>query len=121
MDVDYSIDDIQQGLVPNEIKLQITPKMIVDYFHMASYGHLNPQANDFPTLKRSNTLFYWKKAISNYMLMGNSAWDDITLIHQELYEVCGNGSMHKVSLYVSHKLILFVLPLTHLASKILRR
>ena len=24
--VDYSIDDIQQGLVPNEVKVQITPK-----------------------------------------------------------------------------------------------
>ena len=40
--VDYSVDDIQQGIVPNEVKLQITPKMIVDYFHMASYGHINP-------------------------------------------------------------------------------
>ena len=73
--VNYSIDNIQQGLVPNEVKLQITPKTIVDYFHMASYGHLNPQANNFPTLTRSNTLLYWKNAISNYILMGNSAWD----------------------------------------------
>ena len=77
--VDYSIDDFQQGLVPNELKLQIAPKMIVDYFHMASYGHLNLQVNDFPTLKRSNTLLYWKKTNSNYMLMGNLAWDEISL------------------------------------------
>ena len=77
--LDYSVEDIQQGLVPNEVKLLITPKSIVDYFHMASYGHLNPQENDFPTLKRSNTLLYWKKAISNYMLMGNSPWDELSL------------------------------------------
>ena len=71
--VDYSIDDIQQDLVPNEVKLQITPKTIVNYFHMAFYEHLNPQANNFPTLKRSYTLLYCKKAMSNYMLMGNLA------------------------------------------------
>lgn len=79
LDLDYSIDDIEQGLVPNEVKLLINPKLIVDYFHMASYGNRNPQANDFPTLRRSNILLYWKKAISNYMLMGNSQWDEISM------------------------------------------
>ena len=46
LDLDYSIDDIEQGLVPNEVKLLINPKLIVDYFRMASCGNLNPQAND---------------------------------------------------------------------------
>ena len=46
---------------------------------MASYGHLNLQVNTFQILKRSNTILYWKKAIRNYILIGNLALDEITL------------------------------------------
>ena len=78
LDVDYSVDDIQQGRVPNDILKSITPKMIVGYFNMACYGTTNPQETDYPKLKQSNTLLYWKKVISNYMMMSNSAWDEIS-------------------------------------------
>ena len=42
LDVDYSVDNIQQGRVPNDILKNITPKMIVEYFNMACYGTTNP-------------------------------------------------------------------------------
>ena len=73
-----ALDVDQQGRVPNDILKNITPKMIVEYFNLACYGTTNPQEIDYPKLKRSNTLLYWKKAISNYMMMSNSAWDEIS-------------------------------------------
>ena len=45
---------------------------------MAAYGTENPRETDYPTQLRSNTLLYWKKAISHYMTMSNSAWDDFS-------------------------------------------
>jgi len=79
LDVDYSLDDIRQRKAPPPEVLQcITPKMIVEYLRMAAYGTETPQESDCPTLLRSNTLLYWKKAISHYMMMSNSAWDEFS-------------------------------------------
>ena len=79
LDVNYSLDNIWQCMaLPPQVLQCSTPKMIVEYFRMAAYGTENPRESDYPTLLRSNTLLYWKKAMSHYMMMSNSAWDEFS-------------------------------------------
>ena len=64
--------DIPQELLPSEI-----PKMIVEYLNIRAYGVSHPTEDDRPILNRLSTLQFYKKAISSYMLNGNSHWDDV--------------------------------------------
>ena len=55
----------------------ITADDIVRYFNFKAYGTPEPGVNDFPTLCRSSTLAFQKKAISYFMPRQNMQWDDL--------------------------------------------
>ena len=63
--------------IDNEVLLSVTPKLIVEYFNFRAYGIEYPSADARPTMNRSSTLHFYKKAISNYMPNSNSQWDDV--------------------------------------------
>ena len=63
--------------IPQELLLSITPKMIVGFFNAKAYGTAYPSKDDRPVRCRSNTLFFYKKALSSFMLNANSNWDDV--------------------------------------------
>ena len=72
--VTYTVDDefTQDRL------LEITDADVVRYFNFKAYGVQEPGEDDYPTLCRSNTLFYHKKAVSYFMPRANMAWDDVS-------------------------------------------
>ena len=49
--------------IPQELLLFITPKMIVGFFNAKAYGTAYPSEDDRPVRCRSNTLFFYKKAL----------------------------------------------------------
>ena len=50
--------------ITEERLMQLTPQDIVRYFNFRAYGTATPTETDRPTETRSNSLYYWKKAIS---------------------------------------------------------
>ena len=59
----------------NEEKRSIRPDDIHKYFCLMAYGKENPTPEDNPSLARSSTLTYWKKAIS-YFMDTNEHWNE---------------------------------------------
>lgn len=57
--------------------LQITPADIVRFLCFKAYGKIEPDENDKPTQARSNTLLYYKKAISMFMPRQKINWDPV--------------------------------------------
>ena len=50
--------------ITQERLLQLPPYDIVRYFNFRAYGTERPTEGDRPMETRSNTLYYWKKALS---------------------------------------------------------
>jgi hypothetical protein len=68
----------QQTVFTGERLIEILPSDICRFFNMRAYGieHPTPPTAN-PTLVRSSTLFYWKKAISSFMPLKFSPWDPV--------------------------------------------
>jgi len=54
---------------------QITPSDIVRYFNFKCYGVEDPNSEMVPTQCWSNSVLYWKKAISYYMPQKMEVWN----------------------------------------------
>ena len=81
LQIEIGIDAIISRQVPVDVLQQVTPQVIVDYFKACAFEasdgtDLFQQEGAEVTVKlQANTLYYWKKCISHYMLMQNSGWD----------------------------------------------
>ena len=75
----FSIDEVIARNIPDDVLMNITPRMIVDYFQYKAYGSCSPGDEDRPVCARSSTLFFYKKALSSFMFLQNSQWDDILM------------------------------------------
>ena len=75
----FSIDEVIAQNIPDDVLMNITPRMIVDYFQYKAYGSCSPGDEDRPVCARSSTLFFYKKALSSFMFLQNSQWDDILM------------------------------------------
>ena len=78
-----STDEIISRQVPVEVLQRITPELIVEYFKRCAFEtsgdtDLFQQGAEVTVKLRANTLYYWKKCISHYMLMQNSGWDEVS-------------------------------------------
>ena len=77
------LDQIISRQVPVEVLQRVTPELIVDYFAKCAFGtsddtDLFQQGADVTVKLQANTLYYWKKCISHFMLMQNSGWDEVS-------------------------------------------
>ena len=77
------LDQIISRKVPVEVLQRVTPELIVDYFSKCAFEtsddtDLFQQGADVTVKLRANTLYYWKKCISHFMLMQNSGWDEVS-------------------------------------------
>lgn len=59
---------------------QITPEQIVAWFNHKVYGTPTPTVDDNPTLGRSNSLHYWKKALSYFIPNKHTQWNEISKV-----------------------------------------
>ena len=75
----YSSDEVARRDIPQDVLVAITPKMIVEYLNQRAYGQADPSDDDRPILARSTTLSFYKKALSSFMFLHNTPWDDILL------------------------------------------
>jgi len=57
---------------------EVTADDLCSYFNYRAYGTPTPTDDDRPTECRSNSLQYWKKAISYFMPNRNHQWDEVT-------------------------------------------
>ena len=65
----------KQSTFADEELLTLTDQDVFCWLAMKSYGVPNPTADDNPTLARSNTLQYAKKAVSFFMPNKNTQWN----------------------------------------------
>lgn len=56
----------------------VTLEEIVAYFNYRAYGTATLSENDNPTLTRSTSLYYWKKAISYHMPNKHIPWNELS-------------------------------------------
>ena len=83
LNYEASIEEIISRQVPLEVLQRVTPELIVEYFKKCTFEtsgdtDLFQQGAEVTVKLRANTLYYWKKCISNYMLMQNSGWDEVS-------------------------------------------
>ena len=71
--------DIHHNFTDEELN-QIVPVDIVNYFNLRAYGTENPTEGDRPTETRSNSLKYWKKALSAFMPNRHMQWNNISSV-----------------------------------------
>ena len=77
------LEQIMSRQVPLEVLQRVAPELIVDYFAKCAFETSNntgmfQQCANVTVKLRANTLFYWRKCISHYMLMQNSGRDEIS-------------------------------------------
>ena len=77
IEAEVSVAIIISREIPQNLLLSITPKMIVAFLNAKAYGTEYPVEEDRPVRCRSNTLFFYKKALSSFMCNANSNWDDV--------------------------------------------
>jgi len=56
----------------------VTADDMLAWFNLKSYGTPTPTLDDRPMNCRSNSLKYWKKALSHFMPNKHHQWNDIT-------------------------------------------
>ena len=69
----YSLDKT----FTQEELLSITAEDVRNYFSLKAFGRERPDDDSRPIYARSNTLYFMKKAISNYIPRKSMAWDPI--------------------------------------------
>jgi len=90
---DTSPEEIRSRQVPQEVLLKVTPELIIQYFKQCTFDNYVEGADlrdgmNFSIKLRANTLYYWKKCISHFMLNQNSCWDEVNC--------CGNPTKSKL-------------------------
>lgn len=56
---------------------EVTAQEVLDWFNFRAFGTSTPCDTDRPTLVRTSTLLYWKKALSSYMPNRNMPWNEL--------------------------------------------
>jgi hypothetical protein len=60
---------------------RLNPDRIMEWFNNEIFGEaLPPNGHDLPPLVRSNTIKYWKKALSSFMPNRLMVWNEISLV-----------------------------------------
>ena len=82
LEYDVSLEEIRSRQVPQEVLLRVTPEHIIKYFKQCAFENYKDgddlkDGMKFNIKLRANTLYYWKKCISHFMLMQNSGWDEV--------------------------------------------
>ena len=70
---DYSGYDF----APEELT-DITASHVVDWFNFRAYGTTRPGEDDLPLHARANSLYHWKKALSQFMPNRIMQWNELT-------------------------------------------
>lgn len=65
-----------ETFTPNDL-LRVTPIHIKEWMTLKAYSTVAPNADTQPVNARSNTLLFYKKAISSFMPRKNVVWDPI--------------------------------------------
>ena len=79
-----------------EEKLAVTPEKIVQYLKIQVYGTADARPDiDPPLHHRSNTILYWKKAWSYFMINKGMAWNELSRVGNPtrsylVHELIGN-------------------------------
>ena len=77
MNYDHKVNTYNQDTVfTQEQLLAITPQNVCRYFNQRTYGMEQPPVDALPTL-RASTLWYWKKALSSFMVRKAPTWDPV--------------------------------------------
>jgi hypothetical protein len=63
-------------IMDDEVLLSILPEHCVRYFALKVYGCADPTPDMRPVHGRSNSILFWKKAISYFMPQKNEAWNN---------------------------------------------
>ena len=82
--------------IPQERLLQLTPDDIVRFFNYRAYGTAAPTETDRPTETRSNTLYYWKNALSGCLPNRHIPWNDISRVGNPTKSIQVNQMIKKV-------------------------
>ncbi len=82
LEYDASLEEIRSRQVPPEVLLRVTPEHIINYFKQCTFENYKDEDDlkdsmNFNIKLRANTLYYWKKYISHFMLIQNSGWDEV--------------------------------------------
>ena len=56
----------------------VTADEVLGWFNYKAFGMPTPTLDDRPTQCRSNSLKYWKKALSHFMPNKHHQWNDVT-------------------------------------------
>ena len=83
--------------------MQLTPDNIVRYFNFRAYGTECPTDGDQPMEIRSNTLYYWKKALSGCLPNRHIPWNDISRVGNPTKSIEVNQMIKKVSKFEVRK------------------
>ena len=82
---------------------QLTPDDIVKYFNFRAYGTPTPSETDRPMNTRSNTLYYWKKALSGCLPNKHIPWNDISKMGNPTKSIQVNQMIKKVTKFEVRK------------------
>ena len=83
--------------------VQLTPGDIVRYFNFRAYGTERPTEVDRPMETRSNTLYYWKKALSGCLPNRHIHWNDISWLGNPTKSIQVNQMIKKVAKFEVRK------------------
>ena len=106
MSYNHGIEYAKSDSFTQEELLAVTADDIVQWMNFRAYGKPDPADEDRPTMARSNTLYYWKKALSSFFPNKNHQWNEVTatgnptrsqavndmIKRVEKFEVRGEGS-----------------------------
>lgn len=73
----FTVEQIINDEVPEELLLRIRPERIVDWLHIQAYGKEKIGGEDRPMECRSSTLGSYKKGLSSFMPRQMVTWDPV--------------------------------------------
>ena len=82
---------------------QLTPDDVVKYFNFRAYGTGQPTERDRPMNTRSNTLYYWKKALSGCLPNRHIPWNEISKVGNPTKSIQVNQMIKKVAKFEVRK------------------
>ena len=60
---------------------ELTPEKLMQWFNHVVFGLRHPpNGHDMPPLTRSNSIKYWKKALSSFMPNRLMVWNELSLV-----------------------------------------
>lgn len=83
--------------------LEITDQDVVNYLTFKAFGTISPAHDACPTLCRSDTILYHKKALSGFMPRVHMRWDDVSKIGNPTKSSAVNKLIDLVKKHEAHK------------------